>query len=93
MLRPVDCYKGCSHPTTNHDPSLPVSHSFKLKPIFQVPMQQRDILLLMHAGVHGSLEDLSVVTKFAVESAYFFFRILFHKLLCIFLQYAVMQRL
>ena len=56
-------------------------------------MQQRDILLLMHAGVHGSLEDLSVVTKFAVESAYFFFRILFHKLLCIFLQYAVMQRL
>ena len=93
MLRPVDCYKGCSHPTTNHDPSLPVSHSFKLKPIFQVPMQQRDILLLMHAGVHGSLEDLSVVTKFAVESAYFFFRIFFHKLLCIFLQYAVMQRL
>lgn len=55
-------------------------------------MLQRDILLLIHAGVHGSLEDLPVVTKFAVESSYLLLRI-FHKLLCIFLQYAVMQRL
>ena len=51
VLHPVDCYKGCSHPTTNHE-----------------------------------------VTKFAVESSYFFVMI-FYKLLFIFLQYAVMQRL
>lgn len=53
-------------------------------------MQQRDMLLLMHAGVHGSLKDLSVVTKFAVESSYFFV-VIFYKLLFIFLQYQVMQ--
>ncbi len=67
VLRPVDCYKGCNHLTTNHDPSLPVSHLFK--PIFQVPIQQLDVLLQIHAGVHGSLEDLWVVTKFAIESS------------------------